>query len=85
MSNLDCAVPVHREFLKVNVVYGRYFYFNKNCESATLPGGLVQRGLHLVYLIPTEVDDSEMNPAVLLDAHFSEPTTHKEAYVRFMT
>lgn len=38
-----------------------------------LPGGLIQHSFHLVYLISTEVDNSEVNPAVLVDAHFSEP------------
>ena len=43
-----------------------------------LPGGLVQHGFHLVYLISTKVDHSEMNPAVQLDANFSEPEKEKK-------
>lgn len=45
-----------------------------------LPGGLVQHGFHLVYLISTKVDHSEMNLAVLLDAHFSESKNTKTHY-----
>lgn len=37
-----------------------------------LPCGLVQHGFHLLYLISTEVNHGEMNPAILLDAHFSK-------------
>ena len=43
-----------------------------------LPGGLVQHGFHLVNLILTKVDHGEMNPAVLLDANFSEPKKKKK-------
>lgn len=41
--------------------------------ALAVPGGLIQHSLHLVNLISTKVDHSEVNPAVLLDANFSEP------------
>lgn len=45
------------------------------CRIVALPGGLVQQGLHPIDLISTKVDNGQMNPAVLLDAHFSDPKT----------
>lgn len=40
-----------------------------------VPGGLIQHGFHLIDLVSTEVDHSEVDPAVLSDAHFSKQNT----------
>lgn len=42
------------------------------CQFVSVPGGLIQHSLHLIDLISTEVDHSEVDPAVLSKAHFSK-------------
>lgn len=42
-------------------------------QCGSVPGGLIQHSLHLIDLISTEVDHSEVDPAVLSDAYFPKP------------
>lgn len=49
-----------------------------------VPGRLVQHGFNLVYLIPTEVDHSEVNPAVLPDTHVPEPKHRSSGFIHVL-
>jgi len=53
--------------------------------ATSLPGGLIQHSFNLVYLISTKVDNSEMNPAVLLNAHFSKPKRQTNNYLEHIS
>lgn len=79
----QCGVLYNHHLVTVFVKWNLTFYTNitegrlkKGNQLLLLllflPAGLVQYCFHLVDLISTKVDHSEMNPVVMLNAHLSE-------------